>query len=284
MAYPPFPTARRLVSGAALAAAAMLLGLALAAPARADLAAGWQAYQAGEFAAAMREWRPLAEAGDARAQFNLGVLYDEGRGVAIDRSEALKWWRKAAAQGHRRAQHNIALLLIAEDSADPARTAEAVEWLKRAAAAGFARSQYTLGKMVEAGLGLAADPVRAAQLIAAAARAGFFRAQYNMGKLARDGRGVPQDEAQAAAWFAKAAQQGYAKAQSHYGSRLAAGTGVARDPVQALKWMILAAAQGHREAAENRAALARTMSPESVAEAERLADAFRAIVIDVDSQ
>ena len=57
--------------------------IAAATTARADFVTGWQAYQRGDFALAMVEWRPLAERGDARAQYNMGVIYDEGRGVDI---------------------------------------------------------------------------------------------------------------------------------------------------------------------------------------------------------
>ena len=55
----------------------------------ADFQAGWTAYQNGDFAKALAEWRPLADQGVARAQFNVGVLYDEGKGVAQDRDAAV---------------------------------------------------------------------------------------------------------------------------------------------------------------------------------------------------
>ena len=56
------------------------------------------------------EWRKKAEAGDANAQFNLGLMYENGRGVPKDDAEALKWWRKAADQGFAEAQYNLGLL------------------------------------------------------------------------------------------------------------------------------------------------------------------------------
>ena len=80
-----------------------------AAGARADFESGWQAYQRGDFVLAMAEWRPLAEQGHARAQYNMGVIYDEGRGVERSRATAIEWWTKAADQGLPIAQHNLAL-------------------------------------------------------------------------------------------------------------------------------------------------------------------------------
>ena len=96
---------------AGLAAAAVALGLTTGAMA-ADFDAGWAAYQKGEFAAALKEWQPLADSGDKRAQFNLGLMYDEGRGVSQDRKQALAWWEKSANQGYAQAQHNLALAYI----------------------------------------------------------------------------------------------------------------------------------------------------------------------------
>ena len=61
-----------------------------------DFDAGLAAANAGDYAAALREWRPLAEQGDANAQSALGVMYDNGPGVARDDAEAVRWYRLAA--------------------------------------------------------------------------------------------------------------------------------------------------------------------------------------------
>ena len=75
-----------------------------------DIEAGWEAAQRGDYAAALREWRPLAEQGHAVAQNNLGVMYFNGQGVAQDYAEALKWYSKAAEQGHAQAQYNLGVM------------------------------------------------------------------------------------------------------------------------------------------------------------------------------
>jgi hypothetical protein len=65
---------------------------------------GMAAYKRGDYATALKKWRPPAEAGDATAQYNLGVMYAEGQGVPQDDEEAAKWFRKAAEQGDADAQ------------------------------------------------------------------------------------------------------------------------------------------------------------------------------------
>jgi TonB family protein len=71
---------------------------------------GQAAYDRKEYTTALRLWRPLAEQGLARAQNNLGVMYENGRGVRQDIIEALKWYRLAAEQGYAGAQNNLALI------------------------------------------------------------------------------------------------------------------------------------------------------------------------------
>ena len=63
------------------------------------VADGVAAYRAGDYATAFALWEPLAEAGDARAQFHLGALYYEGRGVARDTATARNWLTRAARGG-----------------------------------------------------------------------------------------------------------------------------------------------------------------------------------------
>jgi TonB family protein len=71
---------------------------------------GQDAYDGGDYMAAQLLWRPLAEQGVARAQNNLGVMYESGKGVPPDLNEALKWYRLAAEQGYAGAQNNLGLI------------------------------------------------------------------------------------------------------------------------------------------------------------------------------
>jgi hypothetical protein len=83
--------------------------LLLASPAYADFDEGVAAYNRGDYATALREFRPLAEQGHAKAQYSLGRMYHLGRGVPQDYVEAVKWFRAAAEQGHAFAQQNLGI-------------------------------------------------------------------------------------------------------------------------------------------------------------------------------
>jgi len=76
----------------------------------ADFEAGMTAYQKGDYATAIKEWRPLAENGNPSAQFNLGLLYLEGQGVPQNYEQAANWFRRAAEQDYTRAQYNLGAL------------------------------------------------------------------------------------------------------------------------------------------------------------------------------
>ena len=111
------------------------LVMALAAPARADFDRGAAAAIKGDFAAALAEFRPLAEAGHAKAQNNLGIMYQYGHGVAADLAEAQRWYRKAAEQGLAQASYNLGLLHIGGEGV-PRDYVQAYLWLSLAAEAG----------------------------------------------------------------------------------------------------------------------------------------------------
>ncbi len=130
--------------------------LGLTAPAGAGLDEGVAAYQRGDYATALREWRPLAEQGNAAAQYNLGVMYNKGQGVPQDYGEAMKWYRKAAEQGIADAQHSLGVM-YAKGRGVPQDYAEAVKWYRKAAEQGYALAQTNLGFMYHLGRGVPQD-------------------------------------------------------------------------------------------------------------------------------
>ena len=85
--------------------ASLLILLAL--PVWADFQNGLDAYNRGDFATALKEWQPLAEHGNASAQYNLGLMYHTGQGLPQDYAEAAKWYRLAADQGYAQTQTNL---------------------------------------------------------------------------------------------------------------------------------------------------------------------------------
>ena len=90
-------------------ALAFLMTLSLPVSAQ-DFQKGLAAYEAGDYASALKEWKPLAEAGDAAVQLNLGYMYDNGRGVPQDYARAVRWYRLASEQGDADAQYNLGMM------------------------------------------------------------------------------------------------------------------------------------------------------------------------------
>ncbi len=118
--------------------ATMLLAVVVvlvAAPACTDFEAGEEAYDRGDYATALKEFRPLAERGDARAQFRLGVMYTMGQGVPQDDKEAARWYRLAATQGYAAAQYNLGVMYFMGIGV-PRDYAQAHLWANLAAAQG----------------------------------------------------------------------------------------------------------------------------------------------------
>jgi len=194
--------------------------------------------------------RRLADQGKAWAQYNLGVMYDNGRGLPQDYKEAVKWYRKAADQGNADAENNLGASY--EDAEGVQQDYdEAVKWYRKAAEQGHARAQTNLGWMYRNGKGVARDDKEAAKWFRKAADQGDARAQNTLGWMYSNGEGVAQDDKEAVRWYRKAADQDYASAQTNLGWMYRNGKGVAQDDKEAIKWYRLAAEQGNANAQHN---------------------------------
>jgi cell division septation protein DedD len=152
--------------------------LMIAAPVLADVKTGVDAWQQGDYARAIAEWRPLAQAGDADAQFNMGQAYKLGRGVQSDMSTAIDWYRKAATQGHSRAEDNLGLLMFQQGD-----RAAAMPYLQKAATRGEARAQYIVGTSLFNGDLVGRDWIRAYALMTRASGSGLTQATTSLEQM-----------------------------------------------------------------------------------------------------
>lgn len=159
-------------------AAPALAALSVTAPAHADVKAGVDAWQKGDYKKAVAEWRPLAIAGDPDAQFNLAQAYKLGRGVPADLKQAESWYRRAAVQGHMQAEDNLGLVLFTQNRRD-----EAMPYITRSAARGEPRAQYVLGTAHFNGDLAARDWPRAYALTKRASDAGLKIASERLAQL-----------------------------------------------------------------------------------------------------
>ena len=155
----------------------------------------------------MKWYRKAAEQGNARAQCNLGVCFDYGKGVDKDEKEAVKWFTKAAEQGNARAQCN-------------------------------------LGVCYQNGQGVSKDEKEAVKWFTRAAERGDADAKGKLGVCYVNGQGVGKDVVEAKKWYTKAAEQGDANAACRVSAFYIYGVASIKDKKMALEWAYVARAQG----------------------------------------
>lgn len=203
---------------------------------------GWNAYLAGRHSEAWRELKPLADKGDAYAQYYIGSLYQAGHGVPASVHHAASWYEKAAQQDH-------------------------------------ALAQFALGFLLYCGAGegddaLRADPAAAAPWLEKAAEQQVVPAQHLLGQMYREGRGVAADRQKALDWTRRAAEVGYVPAQFDAGVLLADQPGFEK-ALEAYKWLELAARAKHPSAAQNRDRLVERLNSQELRQAKAMADAWQ---------
>lgn len=179
-------------------------------------------YQQQNYAGARKWWGKAAEAGLARAQIQLAMLYREGDGGPKDKAEAARWFRKAAEQGDAGAQNEMGVLYWSGEGVDKDRV-KAGTWFERAAEAGSEDAEMNLGAFYlddpqvafdaasdeEAALQdrYAASREKAFQWFCKAATRGDASAQFKVGEAYWNGSGAGMNKLQARLWLEKAAQQ-----------------------------------------------------------------------------
>src|SRR3954447_14959400 len=158
---------------------AAVLAAMVAAPLSAQsVKAGIAAWQKADYAGAVAIWRPLAEKGDADAQFNLGQAYRLGRGVTTNLSATQTWFERAANHGHLDAQATLGLLLF-QNGDQPA----GLRWLKAAALKGEPRALLVYGTALFNGDGIAQDPVLGYAFVSRAAAQGLAPAKDTLAQM-----------------------------------------------------------------------------------------------------
>jgi cell division septation protein DedD len=160
-----------------LALMAALLAMAGAVNAQ-SVKAGIEAWQRADYAAAVGIWRPLADAGDADAAFNLGQAYRLGRGVPINLAAAQTWLEQAARKDHVDAQTTLGLLLL-----DTGNRTGGMRWLKSAAERGEPRALLIYGTALFNGDGVVRDPVLAYAYVSRAAAQGLAPARTTLAEM-----------------------------------------------------------------------------------------------------
>jgi hypothetical protein len=191
------------------------------------------------WASLFRETLLQARNGDSEAQYNVGAMYQNGRGVEASRDKALEWYTRAAEQGNSKAVSRLGLMEANRSSFNSE---------LQQAENGSAESQYNVGNMFTKGNGTGIDLKQAVSWYEKAASQGHIKAAYKLGLAHYEGAGVRKNGKQALKWFSIAADDGYAPAQYYLGRLHAEGNGVRRNYGTALEWFTRAVDGGFDQA------------------------------------
>ncbi len=185
-----------------------LLGVAQAA---ANYNTGALYFANGDYNTAMQIWAPLAREGNPAAQYSIGLLYDQGKGVKKDPVMALKYFKAAVKQN-------------------------------------LPAAEYYLGVKYYAGLGIKKDYQKALPLITRAAQQDHLQAQFQLAMFYEQGIGTQKDITQATQWFLRAAENGFGPAQHSLAARYLTGHGVGLNLEKGVFWLQKAAEQNDADA------------------------------------
>ena len=180
-----------------------------------------------------------ATQGNNNAQYDVGSMYQNGRGVKADRNKAVEWYEKSAAHGNKQSISRLGLMRANEDRYG--------KTLTRAKKGDF-ESQYMLGNMYTKGIGVSTDNSQAMEWYKKAAAQGYAKAEYNLGLIYYDGIGVRKNYTTALDWFTRAAEQDHAAAQYYLGKMYAGSQGTKASYAAALLWYGKAADGGFDQA------------------------------------
>ena len=219
---------------------ASILGICLLhSIAYADFDKGVVAYENKDYPTAFKEFTESANKGIAEAQFNLGLMYGNGKGVPKNAKEAVKWFQLAADQGFAIAQSSLGSMYYRGDGI-PKNAQEAIKWFQLAADQGHASAQFSLGVMYA------------------------------------NGEGVPKNAKEAVKWYRLAADQGHASAQSNLAYMYIKGKGVEINLVLAYALVNLAAAQQDDTGLKmNRDLIERQLTPKQLEEAQAISSEWQ---------
>jgi TPR repeat protein len=147
-------------------------------------------------------YEKAAALGNTNAMVDLGIMYENGRGVSRDFEQARKWYEQAAALGNAAAMYNLGLLYqnALRDSA------QARKWYEKAAALGDATALTNFLSLCWRGYGVSDSDLPSCY--GTAAGFGSVNAMFNLGLLYEN-----KDTDQARKWYQKAADAGYEPAK-----------------------------------------------------------------------
>ncbi len=193
-------------------------------------------------------YKKSAEQGYAPAQYKIGVMYDNGKVVLTDPTKAFYWYKKSAEQGYAPAQCNLGVMYeFGYGEGNSKDFKQAFYWYKKSAEQGDARAQFNLGGMYYWGEGGLTDPTKAFYWYKKSAEQGYEYAQYQLAWMYYYGKGTLKDLSKAFYWYKKSARQSDSQAQYNLAIMYEHGEGTKKDLNKAFYWFKKAAEQGNPE-------------------------------------
>lgn len=208
---------------------------------------GEKYYNGQKYVESVEWYQKAANLGHVRAQYSLGLMYSDGKGVEQNYPKAIEWYTKAANQGYKYAQFNLAKI-YEEGRGGNQDYKKAYEWYLKGASQGEDHAQNSIGNFYYAGLYVKRDYRKAYEWYLKSAEQGNQYAQCNLGSLYEDGKGVEQDYKKAYEWYLKSANQGHSRAQYRLACLFSGGLGVEEDMIKASEWYQKAAKQDDTDA------------------------------------
>jgi len=202
-----------------------------------------RAYDKKDFSMALSLYTQSAEQGHKDAQFQLGKMYEEGKGIDADSDQAILWYQKAVQSGHKLAEHNLNKLYFKTKH-----HSLAYEWYIKHKGHNSPYFVYALGVVFEIGKEVERDYAKAKILYEMASKRGSAKAWYRLGGLYEYNKGVEQNYEKAAYYYNNGAKGGYAQSQFAMGRLYYFGKGVKSNHEKAYKWMNIAKRQGNKDA------------------------------------
>lgn len=207
-------------------------------------------------------YKPIAEAGDPVAQFDLGTIYRKSHEMERSSTEAVRWLRRAGDQGHMVAQAELGMMYEHGLEIERDRK-ESAKWLRLAADQGYPRAQMTLAAKYLRGLGVEKDAEEAERLLLLCCEKGVIQAMVSLATLRAIGRGLEEDHKESMRWFRRVFSKAGADELYRFGhGLLSIGETQDEDRAVAHTWFQLAAFKGHEEAREAYLRLERELSAE----------------------
>jgi TPR repeat protein len=250
---------------------------------RRDYAMAEQVYRAGNYRDAYLKLLPLAQEGNASAQFLLGRISDNGLGpVRLDPDEAFRWYLKAARNGSGAGQFAVAKA-YAIGRGVMASQQQSLEWLKKAADADYVPAILSLASIYRDGRGVDKNTALAAKLEHHAADLGNPEAEYRIAERYQSGHSVAEDQKLATEWLTRAAASGHPGALYRMAQIAAADPEASADErIQSFVFMTLASQRGaddvKRNAQQELVAIRASLSPTELAAAQALLKAWKPTV------